>query len=189
MVNKKMRVRLLVAAVPFAVVGLGAVALAASAPQATSIGAKLDWAAQRIQEALNLQATHPRTAQPPVPPAPMPTSVAPRETGIVPTNSGPFSPLDFKVSNSYVQSLGSQWLTVYAGASRASDGSLVSGGIRVYVDPIDPSSAAPTTYVGQFLSSLGPTELTIVSAADPILTLRDGQNHTVTFNLSTHQFG
>jgi hypothetical protein len=78
--------------------------------------------------------------------------------------------------------------SVFAGAKRAGDGSLVSGGVWVYLGPVDVSSTAPTTDAGMFLARSGPTELTIVSAHGQVLTLRDGHGQTLTFNLVTHKF-
>jgi hypothetical protein len=177
--------------------GSGAAALAATVPgpaRTTSAKAKLATLQNHVKHDLSVQASHSNV------PAPLPSAESStaragpaaaqgsRAHGVLQHPQAPFSPLEFIVSNAYFGQLGSQWVSVFAGAKRAGDGSLVSGGVWVYLGPVDVSSTAPTTDAGMFLAHSGPTELTIVSAHGLVLTLRDGHGQTLTFNLVTHKF-
>jgi hypothetical protein len=167
----------------------GAVAVGAAVSNASDQSPKVTHLQNAIAHQLQAEATHPKVPVPPPASPPGPAPVMP--SGIFSTHEGPFSDVDFSVSNAYALRQGSQVEEVFAGAVRARDGSgaLQTGGVRVYLFPADPSSGGASVYVGQFL--FGPaagTSLSVVSAAGNVLTLQAGSNITVTFDLSSHVF-
>ena len=169
----------------------GAVAIGAAVSNASdqSQSPKVTHLQNAIAHQLQAEATHPKAPVPPpaLPPGPVPVM----PSGIFSTHEGPFSDVDFSVSNAYALRQGSQVEEVFAGAVRARDGSgdLQTGGVRVYLFPADPSSGGASVYVGQFLfAPAAGTSLSVVSAAGNALTLQTGSNVTVTFDLSSHVF-
>jgi hypothetical protein len=195
MPSMSVKAKALISGLALVILGGSAAALATTVPppaHTTSAKARLAILNSRVKHDLSLQATHPKSDVPR--PAPVTSGAAPaipepaRASGVVKKPQTPFSPLEFVVSNAYFGRLGSQWVSVFAGAVPAPSGSPAHAGVWVYVGPVSTGAAAPTKAVGLFLSNSGPTELTIFSRHGLLLTLRDGHGATLTFNLATHKF-
>lgn len=195
MPSMSVKAKALIGGLTLVILGGGTAALATTVPppaHTTSAKERLAILNARVKHDLSLQATHPKSDRPR--PAPMSPGAAPaipepaRATGIVTKPQTPFSPLEFVVSNAYFGRLGSQWVSVFAGAIPAPSGAPEHAGVWVYVGPVSTGATAPTKALGLFLSKSGPTELTIVARHALLLTLHDGHGVTLTFNLATHKF-
>lgn len=195
MPSMSVKAQALIGGLTLVILGGGAAALATTVPppaHTTSAKARLAILNTRVKHDLSLQATHPKSDRPrpaAVSPGAAPAIPEPaRATGIVTKPQTPFSPLEFVVSNAYFGRLGSQWVSVFAGAIPAPSGAPEHAGVWVYVGPVSTAATAPTKALGLFLSKSGPTELTIVARHALLLTLHDGHGATLTFNLATHKF-
>jgi hypothetical protein len=135
------------------------------------------------------------------PAASAPRSGSTPSTSAVATNSGisslaqaPFSQQEFQVRNQYHGLYHGAWVSIYAGAAMkpgpvvndVPTESVIGPGVRVFSGPNPNSnSAAPTTYLGQFLipGSGGWAAITAVSGG--LVDLRTQSGTAAVFNLAT----
>jgi hypothetical protein len=116
-------------------------------------------------------------------------SLPARISGISDQRSGPFPGPLYAVVNSWQGPVNGEWLIVFAGGPHTDrdGGPVATGGVRIYVGPIQPSIGEQFVAVGDRLSKL-PGELSVISVSGNVMTLRNAARTVTTFDLGSKTF-
>ena len=139
-------------------------------------------AVKRPDASRKVAAAQARAAAPAVAAPPADAGLTP---GIVDQRQGPFSAAEFAVGNMYRAHVGSRWLFVFAGATKAPDGQAQQSAVRVY----QMASDGTYSFVGQFVSPVQGGVLSVSAAAATTLSLTSDTGQSVSFDLSALTFG
>jgi hypothetical protein len=112
-----------------------------------------------------------------------------RISGISDQRSGPFPGPLYAVVNSWQGPVNGEWLIVFAGGPHTDrdGGPVATGGVRIYVGPIQPSIDEQFVAVGDRLSKLA-GELSVISVNGNVMTLRNPVGTVTTFDLGSKTF-
>ena len=171
--------------IAIAVVSLGVGTAAARSPLTTGWPAAKAQIDEQQQQALAQARFHPRPKLPAAGLAPVSQPPPQRHAGIVAMRQGPFLSTTFAVRNFWQGPVGSDWVLVYAGATRDSpNGPPTRGALRIYSETAD----MRLSQIGTFAAAPGTGPLTITAASGNLLQLRTDRGVSLSFNLQTHQY-
>jgi hypothetical protein len=112
-----------------------------------------------------------------------------RISGISDQRSGPFPGPLYAVVNSWQGPVNGEWLIVFAGGPHTDrdGGPVATGGVRIYVGPIQPNFDEQFVAVSDRLSKLA-GELSVITVDGNVMTLRNPVGTVTTFDLGSKSF-